>query len=112
MKYHAKELIAHCKTRPDVWTAVAPSLRMSRDGLTAETGVSVPGLKPIKIVTVWPCWAKALRLIRRKGDRGVGDVVARWAGLTGIHWAMKRTGLDKQCGCGDRWTKLNLEYSF
>ena len=62
----------------------------------------------------WPLWAKALALLSKPEDRGLGDVIARTIGPIGGDafkaWHRKTFGRD--CGCEARQEALNLQYRF
>lgn len=59
----------------------------------------------------WPLWAKALKVLAKPEDKGVGDVVARIIGDENSEafriWYLKTFG--KPCGCNgrqDRWNRI------
>lgn len=60
----------------------------------------------------WPAWAKALALVRKPDDSGLGDVIARIVGPIGGDaykaWHMRTFG--ESCGCADRQAGLNAKY--
>ncbi len=60
----------------------------------------------------WPIWAKALAMIAKPEDKGIGDVVARTIGAENSEsfkkWYKTTTG--KDCGCTGRQQRWNIEY--
>ncbi len=60
----------------------------------------------------WPLWAKALAMIAKPEDKGIGDVVARTIGSENSEafkkWYKATTG--KDCGCTGRQLRWNIEY--
>ncbi len=60
----------------------------------------------------WPMWAKALAMIAKAEDKGIGDVVARTIGAENSEafkkWFKATTG--KDCGCTGRQRRWNIEY--
>ncbi len=60
----------------------------------------------------WPLWAKALAMIAKPEDKGIGDVVARTIGAENSEafkkWFKATTG--KDCGCTGRQRRWNIEY--
>ncbi len=60
----------------------------------------------------WPLWAKALAIIAKPEDKGIGDVVARTIGAENSEafkkWYKETTG--KDCGCTGRQRRWNIEY--
>ncbi len=60
----------------------------------------------------WPIWAKALAMISKPEDKGIGDVVARTVGAESSEafkkWFKATTG--KDCGCTGRQRRWNIEY--
>ncbi len=60
----------------------------------------------------WPMWAKALAMIAKPEDKGIGDVVARTIGAENSEafkkWFKATTG--KDCGCTGRERRWNIEY--
>ncbi len=60
----------------------------------------------------WPVWAKALAMISKPEDKGIGDVVARTIGSENSEafkkWYKATTG--KSCGCTGRQLRWNIEY--
>ncbi len=72
--------------------------------------------KPIPIQPIprkdWPVWAKALAMIAKPEDKGIGDTVARTVGAENSEafkkWFKVTTG--KDCGCSGRQRRWNIEY--
>ncbi len=60
----------------------------------------------------WPIWAKALVMLAKPEDKGIGDVVARTIGAENSEafkkWFKATTG--KDCGCTGRQRRWNIEY--
>ncbi len=60
----------------------------------------------------WPTWAKALAMIAKPEDKGIGDVVARTIGAENSEafkkWYKSTTG--KDCGCTGRQNSWNIKY--
>ncbi len=60
----------------------------------------------------WPLWLKALAMIAKPEDKGIGDVVARTIGAENSEafkkWFKATTG--KDCGCTGRQRRWNIEY--
>ncbi len=60
----------------------------------------------------WPIWAKALAMLAKPEDKGIGDIVARTIGAENSEafkkWFKATTG--KDCGCTGRQRRLNIEY--
>ncbi len=60
----------------------------------------------------WPIWAKALVMLSKPEDKGIGDVVARTIGAENSQafkkWFKATTG--KDCGCTGRQGRWNIEY--
>ncbi len=73
-----------------------------------------PALAPLKPIQrkAWPLWAKALGMIAKPEDKGIGDVVARTIGQENSEafkkWFKSTTG--KDCGCTGRQRRWNMEY--
>ncbi len=73
-----------------------------------------PKPKPVEPVPrkEWPIWAKALAMIAKSEDKGIGDVVARTIGAENSesfkNWYKATTG--KDCGCTGRQKRWNMEY--
>ena len=62
----------------------------------------------------WPLWAKAMRLLSRPADKGLGDTVARIVGPIGGDafkaWHLATFGVP--CGCAGRQEALNAQYPY
>ncbi len=60
----------------------------------------------------WPLWAKALAMLAKPEDKGMGDIVARTVGAENSEafkkWFKATTG--KDCGCTGRQRRWNIEY--
>lgn len=60
----------------------------------------------------WPLWAKALKLLAKPEDKGIGDVVARTIGSETSQafktW-FKKT-FNRDCGCAGRHAQWNAMY--
>lgn len=60
----------------------------------------------------WPVWAKALKLVAKPEDKGIGDVVARLIGNENSEafeaWYLRTLG--KPCGCKGRHEQWNRMY--
>ncbi len=77
-----------------------------------------PATRPVSILPQsiprkdWPLWAKALAMLAKPEDNGIGDVVARTIGDENSEafkkWFKATTG--KDCGCTGRHRRLNIEY--
>ncbi len=71
-------------------------------------------IPPVQVVpySEWPLWAKALAMLAKPEDKGIGDVVARTVGAENSEafkkWFKATTG--KDCGCTGRHRRLNIEY--
>ena len=81
--------------------------RKYRNGILVES--SDHHAKPAK---QWPLWAKALKLLAKPADRGIGDVLARVIGDEKSEafkaWYKKTFG--KDCGCNGRQIRWNRLY--
>lgn len=53
----------------------------------------------------WPLWAKAVWLLSRRSDQGVGDTIHRLLAAMGVR---ERPG----CGCGSKRVRLNRVYPY
>ncbi len=60
----------------------------------------------------WPLWAKALAIIAKPEDKGIGDVVARKIGSENSEAFKKyyKATTGKDCGCTGRQRRWNIEY--
>jgi hypothetical protein len=61
----------------------------------------------------WPWWARLLRRLRSRSDRGIGDTLERLLSCVGGRYykrAWKAAG--KPCRCGRRQNKLNYRYPY
>ena len=80
-----------------------------RDGLSQP--VFAVGAVPLE-KSKWPAWMKALGLLARPGERGIGDIVARTVGPLGgdafKRWYKNISG--KDCDCPKRQAAWNRRY--
>ncbi len=77
-----------------------------------------PATRPVSILPQpiprkdWPLWTKALAILAKPEDKGIGDVVARTIGAENSEafkkWFKATTG--KDCGCTGRQKRYNLQY--
>ena len=62
----------------------------------------------------WPLWAKAMALMKKEEDKGVGDTVYRVIGLPASEafkkWYARIFG--KSCGCTQRQQRWNQQYRY
>ncbi len=60
----------------------------------------------------WPIWAKALVILSKPEDKGIGDVVARTIGAENSEAFKKffKATFGKDCGCAGRHRQWNLKY--
>jgi hypothetical protein len=60
----------------------------------------------------WPLWAKALKLLAKPEDKGIGDVVARMIGDEKSEAFKKwyKLTFGKDCGCPGRQSGWNHKY--
>jgi hypothetical protein len=60
----------------------------------------------------WPLWAQSLAVFAKRGDAGLGDVVARIIGPIGgdayKEWHLKI--FQRPCGCTEKQGDLNAKY--
>ncbi len=81
---------------------------------TTPRGGKIPVAQPIQPIPrkEWPMWAKALAMIAKPEDKGIGDVIARTIGSENSEafkkWYKATTGTD--CGCTGRQRRWNIEY--
>lgn len=63
---------------------------------------------------LWPKWAKALALLARAEDVGVGDTVFRVIGAANSAafkaWYLAAFG--QSCGCAERQAEWNAKYAY
>lgn len=73
---------------------------------------SKPKPAPVISMTIprseWPLPVRVLARLSIPSDKGIGDVVERWAEDTGVAWVVR--SLWKECGCGRRRQSLNQRY--
>lgn|SRR6185437_9686435 len=87
------------------------------------TQISGPATAGARVVTVeakalptekWPLWAKAMALMKKKEDEGVGDTVHRVIGHPASEafqkWYLRMFG--KSCGCARRHREWNSKYPY
>jgi hypothetical protein len=62
----------------------------------------------------WPALARTIAVLRREGDAGIGDTVARCLHLVGADTIAKAYELitGRECGCSDRQAALNAIYPY
>lgn len=62
----------------------------------------------------WPLWAKAMALMKKDGDEGVGDTVYRVIGSPASEafkkWYVRIFG--RSCGCSQRHLKWNDQFPY
>ncbi len=92
-------------------TVVHPKVKIFSIGEIKRT--SPNSILPKSIAySEWPMWAKALSMIAKPEDKGIGDVVARTIGAENSEafkkWFKATTG--KDCGCTGRQRRWNIEY--
>lgn len=62
----------------------------------------------------WPLWAKALALLKRDEDKGMGDTIERAIGPSNSAafkaWYMTLFG--KSCGCTERRAQFNSQFPY
>lgn len=81
----------------------------------SEVAASVPesGTQP-EAHEKWPLWAKALKLVRKEGEAGVGDTIERLIGPKNSAayqaWHLKTFG--QQCKCKQRQVNYNAKYPY
>ncbi len=80
-------------------------LRRESARLTLENQKPIPGDE-------WPIWAKALALLAKPADKGIGDVVARIIGDENSSkfkaWHLATFG--RPCGCNGKQNRWNIKY--
>lgn len=93
---------------PNCWLAANSEPHRAKWGIT---GPVPPPPPPDR--SQWPLHARLFYRLRREGERGVGDTVARLLGAAGEKFKVvykKITGND--CGCADRQASLNTLYPY
>lgn len=60
----------------------------------------------------WPLWAKAMALLAKPEDVGIGDVIARTIGPVGgdKFKAWYAATFNRSCGCAERQESFNIQY--
>lgn len=86
---------------------------LSIAGASSLTGVTPTLNIPQKVAPEkWPMWAKALKLLAKPEDKGIGDVIRRTIGEENSDafkkWYKSVTG--KNCGCSGRQEYWNRIY--
>jgi len=73
---------------------------------------ATPALARAVPLAEWPLWAKALKLLAKPEDKGIGDVVARTIGdeKSQAFKTWYKTTFKKDCGCAGRRAKWNALY--
>lgn len=91
------------------WAAIAPKagLRIRPNG----------GASPSRLQALpqerWPVWAKAVALLARDPDRGVGDTVERWATrIGGAQFKAMSLAVGLPCRCAERQAEWNAHYPY
>jgi hypothetical protein len=119
---------------PEAWRKLCPTLDITKppvghviisDNLVAQffpDGKVPPmaiiyGNQPRAMVTPiarseWPLWAKALLLVAKPEDKGLGDIIARIVGPIGgdAYKAWFQKIFNRTCGCSERQETLNSKY--
>ena len=82
-----------------------PPLTAEQIGLRAKKIIPIPRAE-------WPLPIKALALLARSSDKGIGDVIARLIGPVGgdAYKAWFQSKFGKPCGCSERQSDLNAKY--
>lgn len=97
-------LVCDQNTAKGTW----PDLKLPPASVVAVTIQPVP-------LAEWPSWAKAMRLVRRAEDKGVGDTMARIVGAIGGDawnaWYVRTTG-EKCPSCAARQAGFNALYPY
>ncbi len=104
------------KTPSQLTAEILASRKCGADPIRVHREPSPPRpiSKPIQPIPRrdWPLWAKALSMIAKPEDKGIGDVVARTIGAENSEafkkWFKATTG--KDCGCTGRQRRWNIEY--
>lgn len=106
-----ERLAARGVTRAQVSPAV-----LSDDGERVCVDVDHPAYPKTPTVDTdeWPVAARLVARLRARGDRGVGDTIARSLDKLGAK-AMKRLYriiMGADCGCADRQARLNERFRY
>jgi len=80
-------------------------LIFSQDVFNEENSVALPFAQ-------WPMWAKAMKVLSTKEDKGIGDVVRRVIGEENSDRFKKwfRKTFNRDCGCDGRLSEWNQKY--
>jgi hypothetical protein len=89
-------------------------LPQSHGRAQADAKVVTPAPKSPIPFEKWPVWARMIWLVRKKEDRGVGDVVERTIGPASSKafqaWYKRTYG--RSCGCSRRKAEWNQQFPF
>jgi hypothetical protein len=101
---HYRDVIRLWTNMHSVFLSRAPAAQQ-----TAKAVVVVP-VQPGQ----WPIWAKAMALMKKEEDKGVGDTVYRVIGPPASEafqkWYARIFG--KSCGCSRRHLRWNEQYRY
>lgn len=93
-----------------------PNISCPRGHFGAWTIGALTSLRPITPLDYndWPFWAKALKLLAKPHDKGIGDVITRTIGpeKSEAFKSWYKATFNKDCGCTGRQEKWNRMYSF
>ena len=121
MKLEISKLRAEAEKAPGTWQRILSAGRITADqrfvelpdDLNSAPAKSNGGSKSLAIpADQWPLSIKAMALLAKAEDRGIGDVIARIVGPIGgdifKSWHLKTFG--KSCGCLERQESFNQRY--
>lgn len=82
---------------------------------SAPAPAPVPVPKPVvRPLAEWPIWAKAIALLKKETDRGLGDTVVHVIGETNSErfktWFQQN--FKRSCGCTERQRWLNQRFAY
>lgn len=125
--------VSELRGRPD-WHQIVSVGRLSGDGRFITLGDDAP-IEPrtdravqsssrpeiarpepnvARVARPWPLWAKMIRLLRRKPDKGIGDTLERlfkrFGVASGVKWLSQITG--HACKCKTRRDGLNISWPY
>lgn len=102
-----------CRERGATWEQVQPCV-VTEDGDTITVDVDHPTYPSKTNQRYWPRLARLVAKLRKDGERGVGDTLARVFRRIGAKsMADAYTLLTGQpCGCADRQRKLNERWPY